>query len=96
MSWYNSENSYVLTTHNEPNCEHVNTRVFLMHVFKNGMQQYVIGSYFEESEYDPVYPDAPIVYEWQWGHYFDGEGAFDRAMDYWQREVLGIEEQTEV
>lgn len=37
-------------------------------------------------------------YEWDWGHYFDeynGNGALLRAVHYWEREVLGIEERGE-
>ena len=84
MGNHTSENSYVLATHEDAeNCgAAVNVRMLLMHVCCDGRLQYVIGSYFTEHHYDGALGYECIDYEWDWGHYFDGEGAFERAVEY--------------
>ncbi|MBQ9000479.1 MAG: hypothetical protein IJ087_01345 [Eggerthellaceae bacterium] len=92
MSNYTSENTEILAMHTDESRLHPNTRMLLLHRCENGRLQYVIGSYFAS-----VWNGTCYEYSWDWGHYFDehnGNGALFRAVHYWEREVLGIEERS--
>lgn len=93
MSYYNSENTMVLATHEQAGG---NTRMLLLHETNSPKRphEYVIGSYFTRTPYAKVtFGDVPTAenleeYSWDWGHYF---GSVFDAVDYWKREVLGVE-----
>ena len=93
MSTYNSTNTKVLETL----AQGKNLRMLLFHECGDGRYEYVIGSYFQQdevpdAEYDEVdevwIQTSRIDYSWDWGHYF---GDMVSAVDYWKREVLGID-----
>ena len=98
MSYYNSENTHILATHEQTGG---NTRMLLLHVCDNGRHEYVVGSYFQQEpsgrrmlfechECGSYERGEELVdYSWDWGHYFGGDDGLLNAVDYWKREVLG-------
>ena len=93
-SVYNSDNTEILAMHTVQNAYHPNTKMLLLHKFESGRKEYVVGSYFQCVPYDGALGYECMDYSWDWGHYF-AEDHFLEAVHYWEREVLGIADESE-
>lgn len=87
MSYYNSDNTTILATHDQKHLNETNTRMLLLHKCENGRREFVIGSYFTQTtEVSSCQEYERTDYSWDWGHYFE---KFESAASYWFEEVLG-------
>lgn len=85
MGHYTSENTRILATQEQAGG---NTRMLLLHECRDGVHEYIVGSYFRVNRTDAAPGAEKYDLEWDWGHYFPD--VVD-AVDYWKREVLGVE-----
>ena len=87
MGNINSGNTTILAIREE---EDNNKKALLLHKFVDPRRklEYIVCSHFEESHYDGCLGYEHYDYSWSWGHYFSDVVA---AVNYWKREVLGIE-----